>query len=266
MRSCYRVLLLAGLLFIPSVAQIAAGYERPVLTIVAPSAREDRGMWSSSNCSVMGNVTPEIPGQVTIRLYSVLADGGLTPLGGATTECGDNGQFAINIFPPGTGWPPGTMRVEASLDGFPKVVARVDQKIVVPDGGPPMEMRKSPVESGIVVDLSAIRDKTFKIPKGTQFLVTGQFHAALKEPAKVGPVVSSEVTREPIGGMKRVIFDSYTWNSLPEKDKPDLFGYETQLLAPDRAGTFGVRITPIIGPDSFKEMAREKPDFTIEVE
>lgn len=266
MRASSRGLFLASLLILLFAAPFAVGYERPVLKIVAPSAREDRGMWSSSNCSVIGNVTPEIPGQVTIRLYSVLPDGGLTPLGGATTKCGDNGQFGINIFPPGTGWPPGTMRVEASLDGFPKVTARVDQKIVVPDGGPPMEMRKLPVESGIVVDLAAIRDKTLKVPKGALFIVTGQFHAVLKEPAKVGPFISSETTREPVAGMGRVIYYSYLWNSLPEKDKPNLFGYETQLLSPDRAGSFGVRITPIVGPDSFKEISREKPDFTIEVE
>ena len=66
--------------------------------------------------------------------------------------------------------------------------------------------------------------------------------------------------------MPRVLYDSRVSNSLPEKDKPNHFGYEVQLRSPDQAGSFGVRITPVVGPDSFKEQDREKPDFTIEVE
>jgi hypothetical protein len=251
------------------VTQTLLAFERPVISLGSPHGLDEEGMpvryASTSNMSVMGEIKPPVGDSVAVRVYHVFGDGQLRRLAGATSQVRD-GKFMLEIDSPEGGWKEGRLRIEVSLSGLPQVKSSVDVTVVrraVADADAPGGFRP-PGDSEIVLDYVKSRGTTARVPANKMFYIRGEFECEGIESKFEGPKVTGSLDKEPIDGKGKVTYQSSSSLSIRMAENKPRFGYEIQILAPNKPGVFGVRVTPHVGM-WLGELEREKPDFFIEV-
>jgi hypothetical protein len=257
----------AVLLTILWLASDARAYERPKL--ILNGSLEGATVASSANLSIGGRIEPTIEGPIEVKIFSLLENGSLHQLGGATAQVNHTGTFGVGIFPPKTGWPPGKIRVKVAFTLIPQVKAQTDFEIVTRKDSPPFSSGedKQPLDIGRVIDLADSRGKTVKVPPHARFYIQGTIERPKKkfisENGVAGPTVFADLSQ------KSVVYASGITISLAEKDPKDVFSYQWEVVSPHKAGLYTVRLTPMIfetGEEMGKAFAREEPDLTLEVE
>lgn len=257
-----------------SIANIAEAYERPVLILSGLGAGgEGEKVSSSSNLSLQGHIEPNIQGGVEIRFFSILENGALHQIGGATAHINETGSFGVNVFPPKAGWPPGKVRAKVTFSPIRQVKAETEFEIVVRKDEPPISLgeEKPPLDIGRILEMAETRGKTIKVPAHSRFFIRGPVDKPNKKfisPNGVtGPPVFGDVTTVGGAGKKRTSYFQSITISLAEKDRKGVYSYEWEVVSPHKAGLYEVRLTPLDEAEEYKKArTREEPDFMLEVE
>lgn len=254
-----------------SIANLAQAYERPVLILSGGLGPGTKVFSSSPNLSISGRIEPTIEGGVEIRFFSILENGALHLIGGATAQINQTGTFGVNIFAPKAGWPLGKVRATVTFSPIRQVKAEFE--IVLRKDEPPISLGedKPPLDLGRILETADTRGKTIKVPAHSRFFIRGPVDKPNKkfisENGVTGPPVFGDVVRkESEKGKKTSFFQSVTI-SLAEKDRKGVYSYEWEVVSPHKAGLYEVRLTPLDEDEEYKKArTREEPDFILEVE
>jgi hypothetical protein len=215
--------------------------ELPHIQLDAPLLNDEYA--NSSSISVVGQLSVPLSTNVYVRIYHVLDDGGLVPLGGASFGVDRNGQFGTTIFPASPGWRVGRARIEVQLGGLSQVRAERDIEISpAPNARGEWITRPTP-SSGIKIDRDRGGLQSRTVPAGQRFLVRGTFPLRKQPGAVQGPPVLAEIQRVSEKG-RRVNVQANRALSLPKDD--DCHWYEIELTAPNEPGTYFLELRPIL--------------------
>lgn len=210
------------------LASSGAEPKRPTISLGVPVAGEHRR--HDVPISVTGRVDSPVPTDVRIEVYHVREDGDLIPAGGFDgVRVAADGGFRCDVQPASPGWPPGTLRIVASLDVMPHVRTIREVSVDVPAAQADWVIADPP-SSGAVVDLDANQDAA-ELPRGRRFLVRGTVPAAAP-----GQFVLRLVG---FRDGKDVTYGSVAPTLLPGGERP---WFEAEFVAPKEDGRYELRL------------------------